>query len=257
MNITNPSVLRIFILGVLLLLPIRHASGNTATLPVPRDPNSLPPDPKWTERHESFLQIAKRGGVDVLFIGDSITDFWRDENKPRGGKAVWDANFASLHAANFGIGADRTQHVLWRIENGELDGLKPKVVVLLIGTNNIGFERDKPTTPRNTTAEAIEGITAVVRAIHAKLPESKILLHALFPRGESGDPIRDQVKEVNAVIARLDDGKIVFFIDIGPKFLAPDGTLPLTLMPDLLHPSEKGYALWAEAIRKPLAELLK
>jgi arylsulfatase A-like enzyme/lysophospholipase L1-like esterase len=231
--------------------------GNTAVQPVPRDPKALPPDPHWMERHESFVEIAKRDRVDVLFLGDSITDFWRCTDKLRGGKAVWDANFAPLNAANFGIGADRTQHLLWRMQHGELDGIKPKAIVLLIGTNNIGFERDRPTVPRNTPAEAVEGVTAVVKCLRAKLPDSRILLMALFPRGEKADPIRDQVREVNAVIARLDDGTFVRFLDVGAKFLQADGTISKELMPDLLHPSEKGYEVWAAAIKEPLAEFLK
>ncbi|MEO6569304.1 MAG: GDSL-type esterase/lipase family protein, partial [Opitutaceae bacterium] len=172
------------------------------------------------------------------------------------GKALWDEHFAPLRAANFGISADRTQHVLWRIQNGELEGIKPRVVVLMIGTNNTGLERDN-TTRRNTVAETAEGVTAVAKALRSKLPETKILLLAIFPRGEVGSLNRTEVQEVNAVIAKLHDGKFVHFLDITQKFLWPDGTLPKDIMPDLLHPSEIGYAIWAAAIKAPLAELLK
>jgi lysophospholipase L1-like esterase len=244
MKITAPLFFRSLLLWTLLVPAVRAAEGNTAIQPVPRDP-------AWLQRHEGFVAIAKKGGVDVLFLGDSITDFWRNR-----GKAVWDANFASLKAANFGISADRTQHVLWRMEHGELDGLKPKVVVLMIGTNNTGKERDG-VTPRNQTPEVIEGVTAVVKGLRAKLPETKILLLAIFPRGQRGDPVREQLKEINAAIARLDDGKFVRFLDINPKFLEPDGALSTEIMPDLLHPSAKGYQIWADAIKEPLAELLK
>ena len=222
------------------------AEANTAVQPVPRDAG-------WTKRHEGFVEIAKAGGIEVLFLGDSITDFWRD---PKRGKALWDEHFAPLHAANFGISADRTQHVLWRMQNGELDGIKPRVVVLMIGTNNTGLERDK-VTPRNTVPETIAGVTAVVQGLRTKLPETKILLLAIFPRGEKDAPERVQIKEINAAIAKLDDGNSVRFLDIGPKFLWPDGTLSKDIMPDLLHPSEIGYAIWAAAIKQPLAELLK
>jgi lysophospholipase L1-like esterase len=225
---------------------IALAEGNTAIQPTPRD-NA------WLKRHESFVELAKAGGIDVLFLGDSITDFWRD---PKRGKTLWDEHFAPLHAANFGISADRTQHVLWRMDHGELDGIKPKVVVLMIGTNNTGLERDK-VTPRNTVPEAIAGVTAVVTELREKLPETKILLLAIFPRGEKDSPQRAQVAEINAAIAKLDDGKFVHFLDIGPKFLWPDGTLSSDIMPDLLHPSEIGYAIWAAAIKQPLEELLK
>lgn len=220
------------------------ADGNTAIQPVPRDAG-------WMKRHEGFVEIAQAGGIDVLFLGDSITDFWRTT-----GKALWEEHFSPLHAANFGISADRTQHVLWRMQHGELAGIKPRVVVLMIGTNNTGLERGSAKR-RNTVAEAAEGVTAVVQELRAALPETKILLLAIFPRGEKDSPERAEVKEVNATIAKLDDGKFVRYLDIGPKFLWPDGTLSKDIMPDLLHPSEIGYAIWAAAIKTPLAEMLK
>jgi lysophospholipase L1-like esterase len=127
----------------------------------------------------------------------------------------------------------------------------------MIGTNNIGLERDQ-VTPRNTSAEVIAGVTAVVKALRTKLPTTKIMLLAIFPHGEQPDnPLRLQINEVNAAIAKLDDGKNVRYLDIGPKFLAPDGTLPKEVMSDFLHPGEKGYAIWAAAIEKPLKEMLK
>lgn len=228
------------------------AGANTAIEPVPRDP-------AWVKRHEGFVATARQGGVDVLFLGDSITDFWRREQTAAqvGGKKIWDANYANLRAANFGISGDRTQHVLWRLENGELDGIKPKVAVLMIGTNNTGFERDN-TTPRNTPAETVEGVAAIVRKLRTSLPETRILLLAIFPRGEKPDhPQRRQVDEINVAIARLADGKNVRYLDIGTKFLAADGTLTKEIMPDALHPGEKGYEIWAAAIKQPLADLLK
>jgi len=241
------SAILTFISLALLRLATASAIGNTAIKPEPRDPN-------WVKRHEGFLEITKQGGVDVLFLGDSITDGWRRDTS---GKKVWDTNFAPLRAANFGIGGDRTQHVLWRIANGELDGLSPKAVVLMIGTNNAGFERDK-VTPRNTVEEVAEGVAAVVKAIRAKLPRTKILLLAIFPRAEKpDDPARKQVNAINAKIARLHDGKSIRYLDIGSKFLAADGTLPKDIMPDALHPNQKGYEIWAAAIQAPLAAMLK
>jgi lysophospholipase L1-like esterase len=184
-------------------------------------------------------------------MGDSITDFWRNR-----GSNVWNQYYAPLHAANFGISADRTQHVLWRIDNGELEGIHPKVIVLMIGTNNTGKEQDHQT-PRNTPPEVIEGVTAIVRDMRVKLPETKILLLGIFPRAQPGDSFRDQIKEINTAIAKLDDGKMVTFLDIGPKFLEADGTLSKEIMPDLLHPSEKGYKIWAEAMQPTLDKLMK
>jgi len=223
------------------------STASSSTEPMPREQ-------AWVHRHDGFVEIAKKGNIDVLFLGDSITDNWR---KPEMGLPVWEKNFAPLHAVNFGISGDRTQHVLWRMQNGELAGYKPRVVVLMIGTNNTGLERDK-LTPRNTTAEIVSGVTDVVKGLTTQFPETKILLLAIFPRAEkSTDPFRLQVYDVNSALARLHDGKQVFFLNIGPKFLAPDGRLPKEIMPDFLHPSTKGYEIWADAIREPLAKLLK
>jgi len=216
---------------------------NTATNPVPRDP-------AWVKRHEGFVKIAQTGGVDLLFLGDSITDFWRSR-----GSNVWNTYYGPRNAANFGINADRTQHVLWRIDNGELDGIKPKVLVLMIGTNNTGKEKNG--SPRNSNTETIQGVQAVVARIRAKLPETKILLLAIFPRGNFDDPQRAQVALINTVIAKLDDGQWVKFLDIGPHFLEEDGTLPKSIMPDLLHPNARGYQIWADAMEPTLAAMLK
>jgi lysophospholipase L1-like esterase len=217
---------------------------NTAIIPVPRDP-------AWVKRHEGFVSQVKQGGVDILFMGDSITDFWRNR-----GSNVWNQYYAPRHAANFGISGDRTQHVLWRMDNGELDGIKPKVVVLMIGTNNTGKERDKKT-PRNTVPETIAGVRAVVADIRVRLPESKILLLAIFPRGDGGPEQQAQINEINPAIAKLADGKMVTFLDIGAKFLDADGKLPASVMPDLLHPNEHGYQIWADAMNPTLDEMLK
>lgn len=213
---------------------------NSATNPVPRDS-------RWVARHEGFVKQAQQGGIDILFMGDSITDFWRNR-----GLNVWNKYYAPQHAANFGIGGDRTENVLWRMDNGELDGIKPKVVVLMIGTNNTGTRKGA-----NSVPQVIEGVTAVVNDIRAKLPDSKILLLGIFPRGALDDPQRAQVALINTVIAKLDDGGMVKFLDIGSKFLEADGTLPRSIMPDLLHPNERGYQIWADAMNPTLDEMMK
>ena len=225
-------------------IALAQATGNTATNPVPRDA-------RWLARHESFVKEAHQGGIEILFLGDSITDFWRNR-----GLSVWNKYYATRHAANFGISGDRTQHLLWRMEHGELDGIHPGVVVLMIGTNNTGKERNSNKT-RNTIPETIAGVQAVVRELRAKLPGSKILLLGSFPRGTLESPQRAQVAVINTVIAKLRDGRMVRFLDIGPKFLEPDGTLSRDIMPDLLHPSLKGYQLWADAMEPTLDEMLK
>lgn len=198
--------------------------------------------------HERFVKIAQEGKAQLVFLGDSITAGWG------GKKDIWEKAFGKYQPANFGIGGDRTQHVLWRIQNGELDGIKPKACVVMIGTNNSGSD----------PAEGIaKGVTAIVETIRAKQPQAKILLLAVFPRGEKpstpekANPGRDKLKQVNEIIAKLDDGKSVHFLDIGAKFLQPDGSISKDIMPDFLHLSAAGYQIWADAISPKLAELMK
>jgi lysophospholipase L1-like esterase len=219
---------------------------NTALIPTPRD---FPTN--WLAQHEANVASAQKGGIDILFLGDSITAGW---GWSHGGSRLWTAEFAPRRAANFGIGWDRIQNVLWRIENGELDGVSPRVVILLIGTNNTGNEDNGQ--PRNSTPEIIEGVSNLVRHIQFHLPRTGIILFGLFPRGTPNDPVRAQVAAVNAGLAKLAIEKMTF-LDIGSEFLAPDGTLPLDLFPDRLHPNEKGYQIWANAIKPALAEYLK
>ncbi len=206
-------------------------------------------------RHEGFLKdlAALNGKCDILFVGDSITDGWRGKPNPdtgKGGAEVFAKNYGDLSPYNIGIGGDRTQHVIWRLEHGEVEGIKPKVAVLMIGTNNLGG---------NTNDEIVSGITKIVGLLHEKLPTTKVLLLGIFPRGKMAtDPNRDRIKDINAKIAKLDDGgKTVKYLDIGPKFLTEDGTLPKEIMPDALHPNTHGYEIWAEATKPALDELMK
>jgi lysophospholipase L1-like esterase len=198
----------------------------------------------WTSMHEGFVKRAKEGKVDLLFLGDSITQGW-------GNNAVWQKHYAPLNAANFGIGGDTTENVLWRIQNGELEGLAPKCVVLLIGTNNFGLEGHAP--------DAVaKGVAAVVRTLRQKLPTSKVLLLGIFPRDEQPDTGgRQAIRKANEQIARLEDRKSVRFLDLGPKFLQPDGKLSKDVAPDFLHLSEKGYGIWADGMGPLLKELMK
>jgi lysophospholipase L1-like esterase len=197
----------------------------------------------WTQKHESFLKRAKEGKVDVLFLGDSITEGW-------GNNAVWQKAYAPLNAANFGIGGDTTENVLWRIQNGEIEGISPKVVVLMIGTNNFGLEGHAP--------DAVaKGVAAIVQTLRKKLASSKILLLAVFPRDEKpGSDFRARIKKLNEQIATLEDKKNVRFLDIGAKLANPDGTLAKEVMPDFLHLSEKGYQIWADAMDPLFKQLM-
>ena len=201
-------------------------------------------NPGFASSHEKFVKIAQEGTAELVFLGDSITAGWGRQ------QPIWDKAFGTYKPANFGIGGDRTQHVLWRIKNGELDVIKPKAIVLMIGTNNSAAD----------TAEGIsKGITAIVETIRLKQPQAKILLLAVFPRGEKPSPNaqRDKLKEVNATIAKLADGKNIHFLDIGEKFLQPDGSISKDIMPDFLHLSPAGYQIWADSISDKLASLMK
>src|SRR5262245_15248002 len=151
------------------------------------------------KRHEDFVAIARRGGVDVLFVGDSITDAWGGEghNPESSGAKVFEKEFAPLKAANFGISGDRTEHVLWRLQNRDVDGTEPKVLMLMIGTNNVDHHSGE---------EIAAGITAIVKEVHARSPKTKVLLLGVFPRGEKPNEVRDFLKEVNGRVAKLDDG---------------------------------------------------
>ena len=214
--------------------PPRSTEGGTATEPAERPGAAM-------EMHEKFLERAKKGDIDLLFLGDSITQGWNDNG-------TWQRHYAPRQAANFGIGGDRTQHVLWRLDHGEVDGIEPKVIVLMIGTNNFHS---------NTPEEIAEGIRAIVQTLRVKLPASRILLLGIFPRGESPMPGRERIAAVNSRIARLDDGKSVTYLDVGPVFIQPDGKIARDVMPDFLHLSEKGYRIWADAMEPTLWSLLE
>jgi beta-glucosidase len=181
-------------------------------------------------------------------MGDSITDFWRNEDGAFAGKPVFDKYFGDMKVANFGIAGDTTQGVLYRLQHGEADGYEPQAIMLMIGTNN---------TRSNTPPEIAEGIGAVILQMRKDFPDAKILLLAVFPRGRADDPVRADIDEINERIAKLHDGEHVHYLDIGEEFLDADGNIPRDVMSDGLHPSAKGYELWAEAVKEPLAQLLE
>ncbi len=205
----------------------------------------------WLPRHEQKLADAKAikangGKIDLLFIGDSITQGWEKE-----GATVWQQHYAKRNAFAIGFGGDRTENVLWRLQHGAVENMSPKLVVMMIGTNNTGHRQENPA----TTAA---GIKNLLGELQQRLPESKILLLAVFPRDEKPDGHLRQINNgVNAIIKNYADNKKIFFADINSVFLTKDGVLPKEIMPDLLHPNEKGYALWAEALEPHLQKLLK
>jgi lysophospholipase L1-like esterase len=196
-------------------------------------------------RHLGFVEIATQGKIDLLLHGDSITDWWVQNEA---NTAVFEKYFGGIRTANFAVAGDTTQGVLWGLQNGEGQGFQPRAVMVMIGTNN----------GSNTAPEVAEGIGAVVLELRRNFPEAKILLLGIFPRSVPGDPVRDKIADVNRIIARLDDRKRVFFMDIGAKFLDEKGYfLPDSFRPDNLHPQARGYEIWGEAVKDKLAELLK
>lgn len=234
------------------LLPSITLAADPATKPTtaPKvrtpDTASTPDDARVAMgKHQIFLDRIKDGPIDLLFLGDSITDFW-----PKTGEYTW-LQFAKYNPADFGISGERTEAMLWRLNNGELEGIHPKVVVLMMGTNNIG--QGNPDKPEWAAA----GVTKIVQTLREKLPESKILLLAVFPRDGAKDRKRSDVERINEVISKLDDGQHVRFLDIGKVFLDANGEIPTDVMRDHLHPTTKGYKLWYNAISPVIDEMMK
>jgi beta-glucosidase len=199
----------------------------------------------WPARHAAKVAEARSGGIDLLFLGDSITQGWENA-----GKDLWQRHFSPLRAANYGFGGDSTQHVLWRSQNGELDGITPKAVVLLVGTNNVRHSDASP-------GEITDGIRAILDTLIQRCPETRILLLGILPRGATpSDPMRQKCAAMNDLLPKLADGKRILFLDAGSRLLSADGTLPRDIAPDLLHLSPKGYAILAESISAELQKLL-
>jgi lysophospholipase L1-like esterase len=147
------------------------------------------------------------------------------------------------------LAGDKTEHLLWRLSQGQMNGMHPKLIVLLIGTNNLGS---------NTNEQIAEGIKAILAEYRRVCPDAVILLQGIFPRGhEASDPFRARIKEINKVIATYADGKKVLFLDFGDKFLQPDGTLSAEISPDFLHPSAKGYQIWSDAIQPVIDQYVR
>lgn len=233
------------LLAVIPVMSYAEAPLHVAVTPVQR------PEPGQQARHDSFNKISQEGKAELVFLGDSITQGWGGA-----GKEAFAKHFAPLNAVEFGVGGDRTEHVLWRLQNGNFVGLKPKAVVLLIGTNNTGHQgRDGYTCTAEQTAD---GVKAILFKLKELAPESKVLLLAVFPRGSGKeDAYRKQNDEINKIIQTYADNQRVFFMDINDKLMNADGTLSPDVMPDKLHLSPKGYEIWAEAIEGKVKELMQ
>ena len=252
---------KLFAIASLLLFPTLLIAQNPA--PAGQAPGgfgrgrggpALPanqPAPRDDNRHKGFVEIAQRANIDLLFVGDSITDWFAN---PRGGQpatglAVWDTNFGPFKPADFGIAGDTTQGVLWRMQNGELEGFKAKLIVLMLGTNNIN---------RNPNDEIVDGDRLIIEEFNKRQPQAKVLLLGIFPRNaDPANPLRATIKEINSKLAKLADNNKVFYMDIGDKFLTADGTLTTEIMADGLHPTAKGYQIWADAIIDKVKMLMK
>lgn len=198
---------------------------------------------RWKQMHADQVARAEKGSIDVMFVGDSITEMWPS--------LVWQANFGHLKAANFGIGGDHTGNVLWRLRDPSIASIKPKLVVLLIGVNNLNLCGETP-------EQVFEGIRAVLAALRKQYPAARILLNAVLPTGEAPDsPERQRVAALDQPVATLGDGKRVVLRDYGPRFIRADGKLSVDLQPDFLHFTEKGYRIWADAMGPDIEQLLK
>jgi lysophospholipase L1-like esterase len=226
--------------SLLLSMALMQTPVHVATTPASRMNEQW-----WAERHQRCVETTKAGGFDIAFLGDSITQGWEGP-----GAATWAKMYAPLKAANFGFSGDRTEHVLWRLGNGELVAAQPKVIVIMIGTNNSGHGV-------SNAQQTADGVAAIVRKLRKETPKSKILLLGIFPRGEKPDePYRLAVVEATRLFAPLHDGKYVHFLDIGQTFMHQDGTLRTLLLPDRLHLDPMAYELWAKAIEPTLSQLL-
>jgi len=228
---------------------VKIGSHNLVT-PIPR-----PDLDWWMPRHQAVIDSVKQGNVDLLMIGDSITHRWENF-----GKQMWDKYYAGRNAVNMGFGGDGTQQVLWRIQNGEIDGIKPKLAVVLIGTNNSGD-------PNASVEQIADGIKAIICQLRTKLPETKVLILAIFPRGDD-EQMKKQLpdavfnphwaknNEISKLVSKIADKKMIFYLDINKKFLNKKGVFTQEVTPDLVHLSEKGYQIWAEAMEPTIVKLM-
>jgi beta-glucosidase len=197
----------------------------------------------WKARHDYFKYQAKNMPINLVFVGDSITEGWETT-----GGATWVKYYAPLKAANFGIAGDTWENVLWRMTRGELKGVHARVAVLMIGTNDVSRGED--------VGEIASGVGQIISVLRERLPDTKILLLGIFPRDHQPDTeYRRKIVDINSRIRALADDQKVFFLDIGNRFLDAEGHIPFEIMPDELHLSPKGYEIWAEAMNPVLMNL--
>jgi len=207
-------------------------------------PHSRGDETWWRDRDREKNNRLKEGNIDLAFIGDSITQGWEGN-----GKQVWESYYGARKAVNLGFGGDRTEHVIWRLTKGAWNQIKPKVAVLMIGTNNTGHKMQDP-------SQTAAGIERILNILKERSPKTKVLLLGVFPRGKAPhDRGRVINQGINQIIRRLADNDRVHYMDLGDHFLQSDGDLPTSIMPDALHLNEEGYRIWAEAMEPKLKEL--
>lgn len=254
----NAGGIRAATYGIVVLAAVLQALtlwGQEFPAPVPADQPLPRTDQNSRIAHAQLLEKAGKGGIDVYFEGDSITRRWGATDYPDL-LANWRRNFFGWNAADFGWGADTTQNILWRLENGELDGVNPKVIVLLAGTNNVG--RVVPSTGVDAkAADVTRGIEAIVRVMQAKAPGATIILTGIFPRNDSM-AVMPVIDKINSHLSKLADGKSIRYLNVNDKLADPAGHLfdGMINSGDKLHPTIKGYQVWADALKPILTELL-
>lgn len=238
-----------FFIGISLTLLCHVSSALSPTPPSGTTPTKRTidydwmPVSVWEKMHAEDVLVAQYDQVDVLFVGDSITAGWD--------WSIWEKNFKPLKAANFAIGGDNTGNLLWRLQHGAIGNIQPKLIVLLIGVNNIGALRETP-------EQAAAGVTKVVQQIQLAWPNAKILLNAVFPFDQAPtSDNRNKIKKLNQIISKLGDNKVIFFKDYGPLLLQKDGSISPDIMADFLHPTTKGYQVWADAMTPDINALLQ
>lgn len=241
------SLLALLWLGAPLL-----AAENPAATPEKRNDWSEPVTAMWAKR---AMDQQGATGINVLFLGDSITQLWLKDSRWPNGQEVWDKTYAPMKACNLGVAGERTENLLWRIREGKMiDGLTPKAVVLLIGVNNLtGWGgRQGGDTPDNLAG----AVKQIIGEVQARMPETKILLLGIFPALDKDNPIREKIRQTNLLLTKLQQPQKVEYLEFGEKFLAPDGTAPKEMLRDGIHLSPAAYAVWAEAMTPTLQRLL-
>lgn len=234
--------------ALFIAVPVAAYERQAADVPQPRVRNfSWMSAAEWQTLHQRNLAVEPAASARVLFTGDSITRGWLSA-----GKSVWEREYASLGAVNFAINGDTTQNQLWRIINGEeLAGIAPEVVVLLIGSNNFVYSG-------HSSEQVAAGVAAIVTGIEDRLPATRIILLGILPRGADPESrLRGQILRANELIASLDDGERVFYLDFGDQFLNEDGTPDTALMHDSVHLTEQGYEVWVSAMAPLLNRVMR